>query len=47
MLCSFHVYSRVNQLYAYMYPLFYKITFHIGHWQRIEQTSLCYAVDSY
>ena len=31
MLCQFHVYSKVIQLYIYMYPFFFRFFSHIGH----------------
>ena len=31
MLCQFQVYSKVNQLYIYVYPLFFRFFSHIGH----------------
>ena len=33
MLCLFQVYSKVDQLYIYIYPLFFKILSHIGHYR--------------
>ena len=43
MLCQFLLYSKVNQLYIYMYILFSRF-FPIRSLQSIEQRSLCYAV---
>ena len=31
MLCEFLLYSKVNQLYIYMYPLFFGFPSHLGH----------------
>ena len=31
MLCYFQVYGKVNQLYIYIYPLFFRFFSHIGH----------------
>ena len=31
MLCYFLLYSKVNQLYVYIYPLFFRFFSHIGH----------------
>ena len=39
MLCQFQVYSKVNQLYIYIYPLFFRFFSHRGH-----QSSMCYTV---
>ena len=33
MLCQFLLYSKVNQLYVYMYPLFFRFPSHLGHHQ--------------
>ena len=32
MLCQFQVYNKVNQLYIYIYPLFFRFFSHIGHY---------------
>ena len=36
MLCQFQVYSKVNQLYIYIYPL-YQILSHIGHYRVLSR----------
>ena len=38
MLCQFLLYSKVNQLYVYMYPRFLGFPSHLGH-HRAEQSS--------
>ena len=43
MLCQFQVYSKVSQLYVYIYPLFLKL-FPIQALETIEQHSSCYIV---
>ena len=43
MLFQFQVYSKVNQLYIYIYPLFFsEIIFPYRPLQSTEQSSLCY-----
>ena len=32
MLCWFLLHSRMNQLYIYIYPLFFRFFSHIGHY---------------
>ena len=32
-LCWFQMYSKVNQLYTYRYPLFFRFFFHIDHYR--------------
>ena len=44
MLCQFQVYSRVIQLYIYMYIFFFQILFPYRLLQNIEYSSLCYTV---
>ena len=39
---QFQVYSKVSQLYTYIYPLFFRFYSHIGHYR--ELSSLCYVV---
>ena len=34
MLCQFQVYSKVNQLYVYTYPLFFRFFSHIDHYRK-------------
>ena len=33
MLCWFQMYSKVNQLYTYRYPFFFRFFFHIDHYR--------------
>ena len=40
MLCSFLMYSRVNQLYIHIYPLFFRFFSCIGHY-RVLSTVAC------
>ena len=40
------MYSRVIQLYIYMYLFFIKFSSHLGY-ESIEQSSLCYTIDPY
>ena len=49
MLCKFQVYSKVNRLYVYIYPLFFRFFSHIGHYRvlsrvpcAIQQVLICY-----
>ena len=37
MLCQFLIYSRVNQLYVYIYPLFYGFPSHLGHHRALSR----------
>ena len=46
MLCHFLLYSIVNQLYIYIYVLFFRVYSHVGH-QSTEQGALCQTVSSY
>ena len=39
--------TTVNQLYIYIYPLFFQILFPYRSLQSIEQSSLCYTVGPY
>ena len=41
------LYSKVNQLYIYIYPLFFQILFSCRSLQSIKQNSLCYTIGSY
>ena len=45
-MCSFLLYSKVNQLYIYIYPLFW-ISFPFRSLESIEKSSLCYTVGSH
>ena len=37
MLCYFLLYSKVNQFYVYIYPLFFRFFFHIGHYRVLRR----------
>ena len=37
MLCQFQLYSKVNQLYVYIYPLFFRFFSHIGHYRVLSR----------
>ena len=37
MLCSFLLYSKVNQLYVYIYPLFFGFPSHLGHHRSLSR----------
>ena len=37
MLCQFLLYSEVNQLYVYIYPLFFVFPSHIGHQRTLSR----------
>ena len=37
MLCQFQVYSKVNQLYIYIYPLLFRFFSHIGHYRVLSR----------
>ena len=37
MLCEFQVYSKVNQLYVYMYTLFFRFFSHLGHYRGLSR----------
>ena len=45
-LCQFLLYSKANQLYVYIYPLFFGFPSHLGH-HRALSSSLCYTVGSH
>ena len=45
MLCQFLLYSKVNQLYVYIYPLIFGFPSHLDH-HSIESSFLSYAVGS-
>ena len=47
MLCQFLLYSKMNQLYIYIYPLCFWISFLFRSPQCIKQSSLCYSVCSH
>ena len=47
MLCQIQVYSKLNQLYIYIYPFFFQILFPYRPLQNIELCCLCYRVGSY
>ena len=36
-MCYFLLYSKVNQLYVYIYPLFFKIPVHLGHHRALNR----------
>ena len=46
MMCQLLLYSKVNQVYVYLYPLFFGF-FPFRLLQSIEQNSLCYTVGSH
>ena len=37
MLCQFLLYSEVNQLYVYIYPLFFGFPSHLGHHRALSR----------
>ena len=37
MLCQFQVYSKVNQLYIYIYPLFFRLFSHTHHYRVLSR----------
>ena len=37
MVCRFLLYSKVNQLYMYMYPLFFGFPFHLGDQRALSE----------
>ena len=37
MLCQFLLYSKVNQLYVYIYPLFLGFSSHLGHYRALSR----------
>ena len=39
MLCQFQVYSKVNQLYICMYPLFFRFFSHLGYYRVLSRVS--------
>ena len=45
-LCWFQVYSKVNLLHIYIYPLFFRFFSHVGHY-RVLNSFLCYIACSY
>ena len=45
MFCQFLVYSRVDQLYVYIYPFFFGFPSYLGHHRALS--SLCYTVGSH
>ena len=47
MLYQFLLYSKVNQVSVYMYPLYFFISFTFRSQQSLEQSSLCYPVGSH
>ena len=47
MLCQFQLYSKVNQLYVYMYPLIFQTSLPFRLPQCIRQSSLCCTVCSH
>ena len=46
MLCQFLLYSKVNQLYVYIYPLLLESPSHLGHQQALS-SFLCYTLGSH
>ena len=44
MLCQFFLYSKVNQLYVYIYPLFFRFSSHLHHHRTcvIQQVLISY-----
>ena len=47
MLCQFLLYSKVNQLYVYLYPLFFGSPSHLGHYRELSQRSLCNTIGTH
>ena len=47
MLFQFLLQNKVDQLYVYIYPLFFVISFPFRSWKRIQQSTLCYTVVSH
>ena len=45
MLCQFLLYSKVNQLYVYIYSLFFRFPSHLSHHRALS--SLCYTAGSH
>ena len=43
MLCVFHVYSKVNQLYIYIYPFFFRFFSHIGYYRILTKFPVLYS----
>ena len=37
MLCSFQVYSKVIQLYVYIYPFFFRFFSHMGYYRILSR----------
>ena len=37
MLCSFQVYSKVNQLHIYIYSVFFRFFSHVGHYRVLSR----------
>ena len=37
MSCYFLLYSKVNQLYIYLYPLFFRFCSYIGHYKALSR----------
>ena len=46
MLCQFLLYSKVNQLYVYIYPLLLESPSHLGHQQALS-SFMCYTLGSH
>ena len=44
-LCEFQVYSKVHHLH--IYPLFFRLCSHIGHYRTLSKNSLCCTLGSY
>ena len=43
MLCSFLLYSTVNQPYVYTFPLFFGFLFHLGHHKELSRVACAYS----
>ena len=41
------MYSKVDQLYICIYPLFFRFFSHISHYRALSRSSLCYTVEFY
>ena len=39
MLCYFLLYSKMNQLYVYKYPIFKKFPSHLGHYRALSRVT--------
>ena len=45
MMCYFLLYSKLNKLYVYIYPLFFAFPSHLGHHRALS--SMCHTVGSH